>query len=152
MNTQVSIQSESAPLPADPMVSMIERIALDPNADLDKLERMLAMKERMDAQNAKVAFAHSLSVARAEMPPIVKDATVAGPTISMRLWPGSPRPLIRSCLKTVCLIGSALIRQMAAWLSPALCLTGTGIPRKPRSQDHRTNPATRTTFRQLGVR
>lgn len=76
MNTQVSIQPESAPLPADPMVSMIERIALDPSADLDKLERMLAMKERMDAQNAKVAFAHALSAARAEMPPIVKDATV----------------------------------------------------------------------------
>lgn len=85
MTTQTAIQTveggaiahDSGPmLPADPMVSMIERIALDPNADLDKLERMLAMKERMDAQNAKVAFAHALSAARAEMPPIVKDATV----------------------------------------------------------------------------
>ncbi len=63
--------------PADPMVSMIERIARDPNADLDKLERMLAMKERMDAQAAKVAFAHALSSARAEIPPITKDATVS---------------------------------------------------------------------------
>ena len=73
----VAITRENGPtLPVDPMVSMIERIALDPNADLGKLERMLAMKERMDAQNAKVAFAHALSAARAEMPPIVKDATV----------------------------------------------------------------------------
>ncbi len=63
-------------LPADPMVSMIERIALDPNADLDKLERMLAMKERMDAQNAKVAFTDALSASRADIPPIIKDATV----------------------------------------------------------------------------
>lgn len=60
----------------DPMVSMIERLVLNPDADLDKLERMLAMKERMDAQNARVAFARALSQARAEIPPIVKDATV----------------------------------------------------------------------------
>lgn len=70
-----AVDAMPAPL-ADPMISMIERIALDPNADLDKLERMLAMKERLDAQNAKVAFAHALSAARADMPPIIKDATV----------------------------------------------------------------------------
>ena len=61
---------------SDPMVGMIERIALDPNCDLDKLERMLAMKERHEDRNARIAFSHALSVARAEMPPIVKDATV----------------------------------------------------------------------------
>lgn len=61
---------------ADPMVSMIERVVMNPAADLDKLERMLAMKERLDAQNARVAFAGALSTARAEIPPIVKDATV----------------------------------------------------------------------------
>lgn len=63
-------------LPADPMVSMIERLVLNPQADLDKLERMLAMKERLDAQNARVAFARALAAARAEIPPIIKDATV----------------------------------------------------------------------------
>ncbi|MHA7852227.1 ERF family protein [Roseovarius sp.] len=61
---------------ADPMVSMIERLVLNPDADLDKLERMLAMKERMDAQNARVSFARALAEARAEIPPIIKDATV----------------------------------------------------------------------------
>lgn len=60
----------------DPIVQMIERVVMNPNADLDKLERMLAMKERMDAQNAKIAFARALSAARATMPPILKDATV----------------------------------------------------------------------------
>ena len=63
-------------LPADPMVSMIERLVLNPDADLDKLERMLAMRERMDAQNARISFARALSQARAEIPPIIKDATV----------------------------------------------------------------------------
>lgn len=60
----------------DPMVSMIERIAMNPAADIDKLERLLAMKERADANNARIAFSESLALARAEIPPIIKDATV----------------------------------------------------------------------------
>lgn len=60
----------------DPMVAMIERVVMSPNADLDKLERMLALKERLDANNARVAFAGALAAARAEIPPIMKDATV----------------------------------------------------------------------------
>lgn len=76
-DNSVAKMQDHMPAPqADPMVSMIERIALDPNSDLDKLERMLAMKERLDAQNARVAFSRSLSEARAEIPPIIKDATV----------------------------------------------------------------------------
>lgn len=77
--TEVAKFTDPAPAyerPADPMVSMIERLVTDPQADLDKLERMLAMKERIDAQNAQRAFASALSMARAEIPPIMKDATV----------------------------------------------------------------------------
>jgi len=69
-------QEVAAHREADPMVSMIERVVMNPDADLDKLERMLAMKERIDAQNARTAFARALSQARAAIPPIVKDATV----------------------------------------------------------------------------
>lgn len=32
----------------DPMVSMIERIVLDPNVSIEKLEKMLSMKERLE--------------------------------------------------------------------------------------------------------
>lgn len=73
---KIEPQAEVPELSADPMVAMIERIVLDPAADLDKLERMLAMKERMDGQNARVAYTKALSQARAEIPPIIKDATV----------------------------------------------------------------------------
>lgn len=69
-------EHDVAQLPADPMVSMIERVVLNPDVDLDKLERMLAVKERMEAQSARIAFANALSSARAEIPPIIKDATV----------------------------------------------------------------------------
>ena len=57
-------------LPSDPMVSMIERIASDPNSDLSKLERMLEMKEKLDAQNAKAAFDAAFSRASAQFPDI----------------------------------------------------------------------------------
>ncbi|MFE3839638.1 ERF family protein [Pseudogemmobacter sonorensis] len=60
----------------DAMVSVIERVMLDPSIDIEKMERILAMKERMDAQHARVSFASALAAARAEIPPIVKDATV----------------------------------------------------------------------------
>ena len=63
-------------VPADPMVSMIERIALDPNSDLEKLERMLAMKERLDGKSAQRAFAAAISDAKAEIGPIIKTGTV----------------------------------------------------------------------------
>ncbi|MDE0590448.1 ERF family protein [Halocynthiibacter sp. C4] len=57
-------------LPADPMVSMIERVALDPSSDLAKLEKMLDMKERHEAAEARAAFAAAFSKATAELPTI----------------------------------------------------------------------------------
>lgn len=60
----------------DTMFALIERMATDPNANLDKIERMLAMKEKIDDRNASIAFSAAIAAARAEIPPIVKDATV----------------------------------------------------------------------------
>lgn len=74
--TKHEATAEVAHHQSDPMISMIERVVMSADADLDKLERMLAMKERMDAQNASRSYAAALSAARAEIPPIIKDATV----------------------------------------------------------------------------
>jgi hypothetical protein len=60
----------------DVWAAMIERLVVNPAADLEKLERMLAMKERMDANQARISFAAAIALARAEIPPIIKDATV----------------------------------------------------------------------------
>lgn len=49
-----------------PMVQMIERIAMDPSIPLDRLEQMLAMKERMEAKEAEKAFAAAFAEASAE--------------------------------------------------------------------------------------
>lgn len=55
---------------ADPMVSMIERVAMDPNASIEKLERMLDMRDRLQAESAKGAFAAAFAAASAEFPSI----------------------------------------------------------------------------------
>jgi ERF superfamily len=58
---------------ADPMVSMIERVVMDPNADLEKQERMLAMKERLDAESARRAFSDAMASCQAEMVPVARN-------------------------------------------------------------------------------
>lgn len=71
MNAPAKIEEPQASLlPADPMISMIERIAMDPNADLDKLDRMLQLKERHEANKARAAFASALARASANFPDI----------------------------------------------------------------------------------
>lgn len=61
---------QEAMLPADPMVSMIERIAMDPASDLEKLEKMLEMKERHEASQARAEFASAFARASADFPSI----------------------------------------------------------------------------------
>lgn len=70
MNKQVAVKAEEHLLPADPMVSMIERVAMDPNADISKLEKMLEMKERHEASTAKASFAEAFARASASFPTI----------------------------------------------------------------------------------
>lgn len=70
MSAVVQAEPQEAMLPADPMVSMIERIAMDPNSDLAKLERMLELKQKHDAQNAKAAFDSAFAKASASFPDI----------------------------------------------------------------------------------
>ena len=38
------------------MLTLIERVALDPHADVEKLDRMMAMYERLKAKEAELAF------------------------------------------------------------------------------------------------
>ncbi len=70
MNAVTKTEAQEQYLPADPMVSMIERVAMDPNSDLAKLERMLELKEKHDAQNAKAAFDAAFAKASASFPEI----------------------------------------------------------------------------------
>ena len=62
---EVAPQSESTAL-----VAVIERAARDPSIDIDKMERLLAMQERIFARNAKADFNAAMAACQAEMPRI----------------------------------------------------------------------------------
>jgi hypothetical protein len=66
-------------LPADPMITMIERVVLDPDADISKLEKMLEMRERIEdraredrARAAHRAFIGAHAAAQSEVPVVVR--------------------------------------------------------------------------------
>lgn len=57
------------------LLTVIERMAMNPNVDMDKLERMLDMQERVLNRNAEQAYAIAMSQAQGAMSPIAADAT-----------------------------------------------------------------------------
>lgn len=57
------------------MISVIERVATDPSADIAKLEKMLDMQERVLNRNAAQAFAADMAAMQAEMPRVFKLAS-----------------------------------------------------------------------------
>ena len=54
------------------MISVIEKVAFSPDADVSKLEKMLEMQERYEAKEARKSFFKSLSKFQMDMPPVVK--------------------------------------------------------------------------------
>lgn len=61
--------SESAAI-----LSVIERMALSQDIDPERVERFMAMYERMEAQKAQKSFFAAFSAAQAEMPQVVRNA------------------------------------------------------------------------------
>lgn len=58
------------------MDSAIASAAANPNVDVDKFERLMALKERTDQRNAMRAFNAAIAAARGEFPVIFKNRTV----------------------------------------------------------------------------
>lgn len=56
------------------LISMIERAVTNPDVDIDKMERLLQMHERVLARNADIAFSAAMSAAQAEMSVVATDA------------------------------------------------------------------------------
>lgn len=55
------------------VLNMIERVAMDPNSDLAKLEKMLDMQERVLNRNAQQAFSADMALMQSELPRVVKS-------------------------------------------------------------------------------
>ena len=72
-NAVTPVQETALTAPdAGAIVSMIERAALDPRVDMDKMERLLAMQERIFDRNARMAYASALAVMQPKMPVITE--------------------------------------------------------------------------------
>lgn len=79
-NTALEIQEPQSREVAAPtsesaaIFQIIERAARDPNVDLDKMERLMAMRERELARHAEQAFNEAMKAAQSEMRAISADA------------------------------------------------------------------------------
>lgn len=76
MNAVTKIEA-GAVVPADQsaaLLSVIARAASDPSVDIDKMERLLAMQERVLERNAESAFNESMRGAQGEMRQVATDA------------------------------------------------------------------------------
>lgn len=71
------------------ILSVIERAASNPDVDLDKLERLLQMRERVEAQQAQKAYYSAMATMRPELPSIRKEGVIdigRGKPISFAKW------------------------------------------------------------------
>ena len=61
---------------ASSLMDVINRAATDPNVDVDKMERLLGMYERISERNAKVAFHAALAEMQPELPVITERGEI----------------------------------------------------------------------------
>jgi len=59
------------------IIQMIERAALNPAVDIDKMERLLAMQERVIDRNAKGAFTSALAQMQPKLPVITERGQIS---------------------------------------------------------------------------
>ncbi len=77
MNTAIKKIDIQTPAPIDDasaIVSMIERAARDPAVDMDKMERLLQMQERVMARNAEHEFNTAMTEAQSKMRSVATDS------------------------------------------------------------------------------
>lgn len=55
------------------LLNVIERAARDPNVDVDKMERLFVLQERVLARQAEVEFNDAMAKAQAEIRPVAKN-------------------------------------------------------------------------------
>jgi hypothetical protein len=68
--SQIPIQSESSAV-----LHMIERAARDPAVDMDKMLKLMAMRDQAEMKQSRRLFDESVAAAKAKIPPITRNAT-----------------------------------------------------------------------------
>lgn len=87
----VPAEDRTQPSPAgatDPILAMIERAARDPSVDIEKFERLMAMKDKVAAERASLAFAASFADLQPDLPTIDRSGTIVVYSKTDREKPG----------------------------------------------------------------
>lgn len=67
--------SAAAPVPMENTIfQIIERASRDPNVDIDKMERLILMQERVQARQAEIEFDNAMSGAQEDMKAVQTDS------------------------------------------------------------------------------
>lgn len=76
MSANLIERQSTAPVTQDAaaIINVIERAAMNPEVDIDKMERLLQMQERIMARNAETAFNAAMTDAQSEMRQVSADA------------------------------------------------------------------------------
>jgi ERF superfamily len=73
--TKTEAQSPAVADYSASLLEVISKAARDPNVDIDKMERLLQMQERVSARDAEVAFNQALNAAQSEMGTVGANAS-----------------------------------------------------------------------------
>ena len=68
--TKTAVAHAPEMLPVDPMVSMIERVAMSPDLPIERLNALMDMRERQMNKEAEQVFNKAFAAAMAEMPDV----------------------------------------------------------------------------------
>lgn len=69
-------QTQEPQSTASALLTMIERVAINPDANIEKMERLMAMAERVQNREAEVAFNADFALLQADLPEIDKDGKI----------------------------------------------------------------------------
>jgi len=68
------MSNEVAKVAQTDFMSIIERVALDPNVDVEKMSRILDMQEKVFDKNSQIAFNKSMVQCQKNMPTVARDS------------------------------------------------------------------------------
>ena len=70
---KIEATAQETLLPSDPVVSMIERVIMNPELPVDRITALMDMRERQMNKEAEQAFNQAFSAAMAEMPDVPRN-------------------------------------------------------------------------------
>jgi len=60
--------------PQDQMMAIIAKVVSDPNCDVDKMDKIISLQERMFDKNAQISFSKAMVACQSDMPMVVATA------------------------------------------------------------------------------